>query len=259
MAEASVPTALARWGLSPAETETRRGSVIDERPTPRLDWLRSATAMFDRALVGCLDAIESPSHLPGWTRAHVATHIARNADAMRNLVRWASTGIESPMYPDPERRTLDVVEGATRPAPVILSDVRSAAGRLDADASALDAEAWGATVRMRSGRAVGAHEIPYLRARELWIHATDLDSTIGFEDLPEDAVAALLEDVLGSFALREDCPPTELVAVDLDRTWHVGPSGIEPRTVRSTAVEVLSYSTGRPTPGIDVPPLPPWL
>ncbi len=33
-----------------------------------------------------------PSPLPGWSRGHVRTHIARNADGLRNLLIWARTG-----------------------------------------------------------------------------------------------------------------------------------------------------------------------
>ena len=37
------------------------------------------------------EAFRAPSALPGWTRAHVLTHLARNADAMVNLLTWART------------------------------------------------------------------------------------------------------------------------------------------------------------------------
>ena len=39
-----------------------------------------------------------PSLLPGWTRAHVLAHVAGNADALVNLLTWARTGEETPMY-----------------------------------------------------------------------------------------------------------------------------------------------------------------
>ena len=29
------------------------------------------------------------SRLPGWTRGHLLTHLARNADGFRNLLAWA--------------------------------------------------------------------------------------------------------------------------------------------------------------------------
>ena len=44
------------------------------------------------------DAFAKPSGLPDWTRAHVLTHVARNADAMVNLLTWARTGVPTPAY-----------------------------------------------------------------------------------------------------------------------------------------------------------------
>ena len=59
--------------------------------------LRTADGLDDRAVAG-------PSLLPGWTRGHVLTHVARNADAMTNLLTWARTGVETPAYASPEAR-----------------------------------------------------------------------------------------------------------------------------------------------------------
>ena len=56
----------------------------------------------------------APSLCEGWTRAHVVTHIARNADALSNLVHWATTGEPTPMYASPESRDADIAEGARR-------------------------------------------------------------------------------------------------------------------------------------------------
>ncbi|MEU4755514.1 maleylpyruvate isomerase N-terminal domain-containing protein, partial [Micromonospora tulbaghiae] len=42
--------------------------------------------------------VAAPSLLPGWTRAHVLTHLARNADGFVNLLTSARTGEEIPMY-----------------------------------------------------------------------------------------------------------------------------------------------------------------
>ena len=42
-------------------------------------------------------ALRGPSLLPGWTRGHVATHVARNAEACLNLLHTAATGETRPM------------------------------------------------------------------------------------------------------------------------------------------------------------------
>src|SRR5256885_15091039 len=57
-----------------------------------------------------------PSLLPGWTRGHVLTHVARNGDGLGNLLRWARTGTETPMYASREARRADIEAGAGRSA-----------------------------------------------------------------------------------------------------------------------------------------------
>ncbi len=59
--------------------------------------LSSASKLTDAAAAG-------PSQLPGWTRGHVLTHLARNADGFRNLMHWARTGTRTPMYPSEAAR-----------------------------------------------------------------------------------------------------------------------------------------------------------
>ncbi len=46
----------------------------------------------------------APSLLPGWTRGHVITHIARNADSLGNLLIWAQTGVQTPQYANWDER-----------------------------------------------------------------------------------------------------------------------------------------------------------
>ena len=41
-----------------------------------------------------------------------------------------------------------------------------------------------------------ASEIPWLRAREVWVHAVDLGRGVEFADLPDDFLRALEEDIV---------------------------------------------------------------
>ena len=52
--------------------------------------------------------VKAPSGLPGWTRGHVLTHLARNADGSGNLLTWARTGVETPQYLSLEHRAAGV-------------------------------------------------------------------------------------------------------------------------------------------------------
>ena len=87
--------------------EVRRSMARIGEATDRL--LASAAALTD-ASAG------EPSLLPGWTRGHVLTHVARNGDGLGNLLRWARTGTETPMYASREARRADIEAGAGRSA-----------------------------------------------------------------------------------------------------------------------------------------------
>ena len=60
-----------------------------------LDRLAASTERLLASAAALSDAqLREPSPLPGWSRGHVLSHIARNADGLRNLLIWARTGIE---------------------------------------------------------------------------------------------------------------------------------------------------------------------
>ena len=69
--------------------------------------------------------MRAPSLLPGWSRGHVVTHLARNADGLCRLLHGAETDQPKYMYASRERDvdaalalvTDDIVFEATSPAP----------------------------------------------------------------------------------------------------------------------------------------------
>ena len=61
------------------------------------------------------EELAADSALPGWSRAHVVAHLARNADALVNLLTWARTGVETPMYPSRAVRDADIETTAALP------------------------------------------------------------------------------------------------------------------------------------------------
>src|SRR5262249_31346853 len=85
--------------------EVRRSMAGIGEATDRL--LASADARTD-------PAARERSGLPGWTRGHVLTHVARNADGLGNLLRWARTGVTTPMYASREARRADIEAGVGR-------------------------------------------------------------------------------------------------------------------------------------------------
>jgi maleylpyruvate isomerase len=68
----------------------------------------------------------------------------------------------------------------------------------------LTEDEWRAQVVTAQGRDVPASETPWMRARELMVHAVDLDAGVAFSDLPADFLEALVTDVLGKRGAEAD-------------------------------------------------------
>ena len=168
------------------------------------------------------DAFAAPSGLPDWTRGHLLTHLARNADALVNLLDWARTGTRTPAYPSRAQRDADIESGAKRSPAEIRADFIRSSDRLAAVVREMPAQAWSAVVEGPRGDPMPASEILWLRAREVWIHAVDLDTGATFSDLPRPMLHELLTDATQSMAARADFPRLLLVPTDEQRTWSVG-------------------------------------
>ncbi|MER5217794.1 maleylpyruvate isomerase family mycothiol-dependent enzyme [Streptomyces sp. NPDC002838] len=168
-----------------------------------LEWVEDGQRRLQRAIDALpAHAVTEPSALPGWTRGHVLTHLARNADALVNLLTWARTGIPTPMYASPDQRATDIEAGAGRPLAEQSADVRESAARFRKAAEALSDDAWSAAVVSGQGREILASEVPWLRGREVWIHLVDLRVDVGMDALPPDLAWALVRDVAGWMSAR---------------------------------------------------------
>ncbi|MGH8828419.1 MAG: maleylpyruvate isomerase family mycothiol-dependent enzyme [Jiangellaceae bacterium] len=236
-------------------------SARDARP---LRWMHVGTARFVDAMDRLDDAaLDQSAALPGWSRRHVLAHLAANAEALQRLAHWARTGEERRMYSSPEQRDADIEEGSTLPAAELRTWVRSSADRLAADLDALDEADWAAEVVTAQGRTVPATEIPWLRAREVLIHAVDLDAGVEFRDLPQDFLVQLVFEVVAKRSAGNG-PAVLLHATDAGYDWQINGSG-PAVTVSAALPEMAAWVTGRPTKitgaddGAPLPELPAWL
>jgi maleylpyruvate isomerase len=233
--------------------------------TRRLAWVQDGTARFQAALASLDDeALGDPSLLPGWTRRHLLAHVAANADALGRLASWARTGEESRMYASPAQRDAEIEAGAARPAAELRHWLVGSAAQLAGDLARLSEAAWRAPVITAQGRAVPASEIPWLRAREIHVHAVDLDAGLGFGDFPEDFLAALLGDVAARRSALGTGPALALTATDTGATWQVTGNSTSVYPVQAPLPVLTAWLTGRPAAGLrgtpgTVPDLPPWL
>lgn len=198
-----------------------------------LRWVALGTARLLDDVASLGDGAWDHEVLPGWTRRHLVAHLASNADALGNLVHWASTGVPTPMYATPAERERGIERGPTMTPAALGAALSASTDRLDAGLAALDDEQWTREVVTAQGRTVAATEIPWLRAREVCVHAVDLAHGTTFADLPADFLRALVADVR---ARRGDVPEVD------------GP-----------LPEVAAWLTGRAHRLLGAPVLGPWL
>lgn len=220
-----------------------------------------ATAFF-LAQVGKLDetSLHEPSPLPGWTRGHVMTHVARNADGIARLAGWALTGVEEPMYGDRHPRNPDIEAGATRDLKEQVTDLRGSSRRLAAAFARLSGAAWSARVRTPH-QEVDASFLPWMRAREVWLHAIDLGVGATYQDLPAGFATRLLDEVAHGLSDRPGMPALSL---DVGEQVFEVPGSGSPVRVTGTPAAVACWLSGRPGQvtrgdGGPLPALPAWL
>ena len=222
-----------------------------------LRWWASGELIVSEHVHRLTDAeLAADSGLPEWSRAHVVAHLARNADALVNLLTWARTGVETPMYPSRAARDAGIETTAALPPDELRADYVAASDRLTKAIEGMPAEAWAAEVRSGQGVAIPASAVPWMRAKEAWVHGVDLRAGLAFADLPADFCAALVDDVLGVFAAREQTPEVTVVATDVGRTWGDGDTKVE-----GPVSAVAAWLTRSDASGLsgDVPPPPAWL
>lgn len=168
-----------------------------EVETSRL--LATARLLDDEAMAGA-------SLCTGWSRAHVLTHVARNADALLNLVRWAVDGRERPAYSSAEAREAEIAAGALRDRGDILADLEQSADSFATEAQALRGPAGDAQVRSRTGTPVSGAQVVAMRILEVVFHHVDLVVGYGFDDADPQWVGRTLRRGVRQWDERPDRP-----------------------------------------------------
>jgi len=212
-------------------------------------------------------AAKAPSRLPGWNRQHVLSHLARNADALVNLLVWAQTGVEHPMYPSKADRDADIEEGSHRMLRVVQEDLTAATERFTVAAEAMPEAAWANQVVGSRNLRIPAARVPWMRAVELVVHTVDLDCGIDFAEGAElvgDGLSGVFNQVAFMWKGRDDVAARRVETVPDGPVLQIGAAAPSETVSRVTgrAPEVLGWLTGR-TDGAgltgELPELPAWL
>ena len=230
------------------------------KPEQDLAWMRDGTGkLFADAARLADEELDAPTALPGWSRRYLLSHVAANAGALRNLVHWARTGEERRMYDSSEQRDAGIAKGAQLPAARLRAWLESSARALAADLDSLPGQAWDAKVVTAQGLTRSASEIPWMRVREVYVHAIDLDGGTRWPDLPAEFLAALLDDVTARRSSKGGGPALLVAATDTGHTWEVAGAGAA-IPVSAPLADLAAYLTGRPAPELrSAPALPAWL
>ncbi|MGW7417314.1 maleylpyruvate isomerase family mycothiol-dependent enzyme [Streptomyces sp. NPDC054863] len=194
------------------------------------DRLLASAAKLDNA------AVAEPSRLPGWSRGHVLAHLARNADALVNVLAGR------PMYESAEARDADIERDAPRPLDVQLDDVRTTAESFLGEAG-VPAD-WGRTVELRNGVTDSASRVPFRRLIEIELHHVDLGIGYELEDLSAEFTGREIAFLADRFSGNAGVAATTLTAAD-GRQWTTGSSGGPAVTVTGGAADLLGWLAGR--------------
>jgi maleylpyruvate isomerase len=146
--------------------------------------------------------LRQPSLLPGWTRAHVLAHLARGADAMRNLLIGARSGQGRPAYVSGQAREADLEYGARLKAKELMADLADSAMAFRVIARQLPDDAWQFPVRILDSAQFPAAQLLTRRLVEVELHHGDLGTGYGPADWPAAFAAMELAEPMQS--LRQD-------------------------------------------------------
>jgi maleylpyruvate isomerase len=220
------------------------GSVEDA-----LERLAEATAglIMDAERLTNADA-RQPSLLPGWSRGHVLTHLARNAEGGVRLLGWARTGVPGYEYPSVAARAAAIEEGAGRPAAVLVADMRRAADALADAAAQMPPAAWQNLVTWTTGQQTPATMVVRSRLAEVLIHHVDLGVGFGPGRWPVTFVQDTLNVVVRVLNDRSLAPLTaRLSATDTGRSFQLNGAAEHAGQISGTEAGLLAWLLGRST------------
>jgi maleylpyruvate isomerase len=146
-----------------------------------------------RALVERTADLGGQSLLPGWSRTTVIAHLAGNALGQIRMLRGAQEGMIVDQYPGGATgRVAEIEDLAQDPARAIEAVHRTAE---ELAAAWRDTQDWTAPARALSGDLIPVSRLPWIRWREVEVHAVDLDAGYRPEDWPLPFVDRLLAEL----------------------------------------------------------------
>ncbi|MEV8509799.1 maleylpyruvate isomerase family mycothiol-dependent enzyme [Actinoplanes sp. NPDC051475] len=209
------------------------------------------------------EELRQPSLLPGWSRAHVLTHLARGADSRRRLLLSARIDATIEQYPDEETREREINEGAQRPRSTILADLRTSAELLTEAIAQHPNDRWDELGCWLGARERPVREVVSTRLQELEIHHADLNAGYGHQAWPHWFVAEELQRTVDEMSDTDEVAPVTLHATDTGTGYQVGNNATV--VIRGAQADLFAWLIGRSSghrllaePGGVLPSPPSW-
>ena len=217
-----------------------------------LDALDRHTGLLE-ATVADLDDVTAPTLCVGWSRGHVLSHLARNADGIAALVRAAVDDTGETMYASVEARDADIDAGAGRDLSEQAEDVHTTAAEVNRELRRLRPEHGDTRLERVPGvRFIPGRHLPFMRVREVVYHHVDLDAGFSFEDVEPDLLLVFLDDEVKRLRRCDPEPDLSISTTEGDQ-WTVGLGSTE---VTGPRHAVLGWLARGLTAGIQADPLP---
>jgi maleylpyruvate isomerase len=135
--------------------------------------------LLDRARVITEPDLRAPSLLPGWTRARVLAHLSLGADAMRNLLAGARTGLDRSAGASAEAHEAGLKHSESLRPEELVSALADSAMALRTVARQLPGDRWQVPVRVPGLTPFPAAELLTRRLVEVELHHCDLGAGYG--------------------------------------------------------------------------------
>jgi maleylpyruvate isomerase len=187
------------------------------------------------------DEWQSPSALPGWTRAHIASHLAQGAQSLTAVAERLAAGESGLEWPvnAPDN---DLESESRRRAVLLQVALDTSAGRFLETLDRLDEAAWRAELVTPAGP-VPALALTYARLNEVVLHHLDLRLGLALADLDPQAVAWLL--AWNAWRRDRDMRHLSLHLLSDEGVDLTIGSGAQVFDIRGASASLLGWLTGR--------------
>lgn len=161
------------------------------------------------------------------------------------------------MYSSPTARNQEIDFGATLIPIALRNLVDHAAIHLNVEWRDLPQEKWANQVKTAQGRTVPDSETVWMRTREVWLHAVDLDNGATISDIPAPILERLLGDITSAWRTR-GTDAGLIIEVEGNATRLGDIANPDAVLVTDPLADITAWAAGRGTIA-NAPAAPAWI